>query len=65
MYLTSAEISEKYVSSLLFPEYEIDLEPEELEDEPEKSDEQVLKEYEEILRCGQSKPLEDGKRLHC
>lgn len=40
-------------AKVLFPEYEIDLEPEELEAGREKSEAEVMKEYEELLRSGQ------------
>lgn len=40
-------------SKVLFPEYEIELEPEELEAGKEKSEAEVMKEYEELLRSGQ------------
>lgn len=40
-------------AKVLFPEYEIELEPEELEAGREKSEAEVMKEYEELLRSGQ------------
>ncbi|KAG0717103.1 Programmed cell death protein 2 [Chionoecetes opilio] len=39
-------------AKLLFPEYEIELEPEEQEAGREKSEEEVMKEYEDLLRSG-------------
>ena len=49
----------KSTAKLLFPEYEIDLEPEEPEAGKEKSEEEVMKEYEELLRSGQVTQLDD------
>ncbi|XP_050732463.1 programmed cell death protein 2-like isoform X2 [Eriocheir sinensis] len=46
---TCSELTAK----VLFPEYEIELEPEELEAGREKSEVEVMKEYEELLRSGQ------------
>ncbi|XP_069951505.1 programmed cell death protein 2 isoform X5 [Cherax quadricarinatus] len=40
-------------AKFLFPEFEIELEPEELEAAKEKSEEEVMKDYEELLRSGQ------------
>lgn len=40
-------------AKILFPEYEIELEPEELENGREKSEAEVMEEYEELLRSGQ------------
>ncbi|XP_063844164.1 programmed cell death protein 2-like [Scylla paramamosain] len=40
-------------AKLLFPEYEIELEPEEQEAAREKTEDEVMKEYEELLRSGQ------------
>ncbi|XP_076034390.1 zinc finger protein RP-8 [Oratosquilla oratoria] len=38
--------------SFLFPEFEIEMEPEELENEPNPSEEQIMKDYEDLLRTG-------------
>lgn len=43
----------KSTAKLLFPEYEIELEPEEHEASREKTEDEVMKEYEELLRSGQ------------
>ncbi|KAK3863573.1 hypothetical protein Pcinc_030669 [Petrolisthes cinctipes] len=42
-----------FSSKFLFPEFEVELEPEELEAGREKSDEEVMKEYQDLLRSGQ------------
>lgn len=49
-------------AKVLFPEYEIDLEPEEQEAGREKSEDEVMKEYEDLLRSGQvTHQDDDGK----
>lgn len=42
-----------FSSKFLFPEFEVELEPEELEAGREKSEEEVMKEYQDLLRSGQ------------
>lgn len=48
-----SEICSELTAKILFPEYEIELEPEELEAAKEKSEAEVMREYEELLRSGQ------------
>lgn len=51
-------------AKFLFPEYEIDMEPEELDERREKTEEEVMQEYEALLRSGRvTRDLDDGKKL--
>lgn len=62
---TVSKVSCKGNAKFLFPEYEIDMEPEELDEVREKTEEEVMQEYEALLRSGRvTRDLDDGKKLY-
>ncbi|XP_071526123.1 programmed cell death protein 2 [Panulirus ornatus] len=50
---TVSKVSCKGSDTFLFPEFEIEMEPEELEVAKDKTEEEVMKDYQELLRSGQ------------
>lgn len=61
---TVSKVSCKGNAKFLFPEYEVDMEPEELEERKEKTEEEVMQEYEALLRSGRvTRDLDDGEIL--
>lgn len=57
---TVSKVSCKGNAKFLFPEYEIDMEPEELDERREKTEDEVMQEYEALLRSGRvTRDLDD------